>query len=141
MAYLPCRCSVTLLCPVCISVFRTPLALSVLLSFMLSAPYPFSASFLYYPFLLLCFASLHTPQFSSTVTPFCPFFFFAFLSSLLSLCMQYLQCLCMLTPRQIPHNSSALSDDHRDSSASLVVQPMCLSSLGVMSRFLFLSGS
>jgi hypothetical protein len=37
------------------------------------------------------------------------------------------------------HNSSALSDHHRDSSASLVVQPMCLSSLGVMPRFLFLS--
>jgi hypothetical protein len=31
MAYQPCRCSVTLLCPVCISVFCTHLALSVLL--------------------------------------------------------------------------------------------------------------
>jgi hypothetical protein len=68
MAYQPCHYSVTLLCPVCISVFCTPLALSVLLSFMLSAPYPFNAPFLYYAFLLLRSASLHTPEFSYIAT-------------------------------------------------------------------------
>jgi hypothetical protein len=68
MAYQPCRCSVTLLCPVCISVFCTPLALSVLLPFMLYAPYPFNAPFLDCAFLLLRSASLHTPEFSCTVT-------------------------------------------------------------------------
>jgi hypothetical protein len=68
MAYQPCRCSVTLLCPVCISVFCTPLALYVLLPFMLSAPYPFNAPFLYCAFLLLRSASLHTPEFSCTAT-------------------------------------------------------------------------
>jgi hypothetical protein len=41
----------------------------------------------------------------------------------------------------ILHLSSALLDHQRDSSASLVVHPMCLSSLGVKLRFLFLSGS
>ena len=60
MAYQPCRCSVTLLCPVCISVLCTPLALSILLPFMLSAPYPFNAPFLYCAFLFLRFSSLHT---------------------------------------------------------------------------------
>jgi hypothetical protein len=35
MAYQSCSCSVTLLCPVYISVFCTPLALSILLHFML----------------------------------------------------------------------------------------------------------
>ena len=39
------------------------------------------------------------------------------------------------------HISSALPNHHRDSSTSLAVQPLCLSSLGVMPRFLFLSGS
>jgi hypothetical protein len=39
------------------------------------------------------------------------------------------------------HNSSALSDHHRDSSASLVVPTMRPSSLGVLLRFLNLSGS
>jgi hypothetical protein len=39
------------------------------------------------------------------------------------------------------HISSALRDHHRDSSTSLAVQPLCLSSLGVKPRFLFLSGS
>ena len=61
MAYQPCRCSVTLLCPVCINVFCTHLSLPVLLPFMLSVPYPFNATFLYYEFLLLRSASLHTP--------------------------------------------------------------------------------
>jgi len=68
MAYQPCRCSVTLLCPVCISVFYTPLALFVLLPFMLYVPYHFNAPFLDCAFLLLCSASLYTPEFSYTAT-------------------------------------------------------------------------
>jgi hypothetical protein len=49
------------------------------------------------------------------------------------LCMQYSPFLCMLIPcTNILHISSALRDHHRDSSTSLVVQPLCLSSLGVM---------
>jgi hypothetical protein len=68
MAYQPCRCSVTLLCPVCISVFCTPLTLSVLLPFMLYVPYPFNAPFLDCAFLLLRSASLHTPELSYTTT-------------------------------------------------------------------------
>jgi hypothetical protein len=39
------------------------------------------------------------------------------------------------------HISSAKHDHHCDSSTSLAVQPLCLSSLGVMLRFLFLSGN
>jgi hypothetical protein len=68
MAYQPCHCSVTLLCPVCISVFCTPLALSILLHFMLYVPYPFNALFLNYAFLLLHSTSLYTPEFSYTAT-------------------------------------------------------------------------
>jgi hypothetical protein len=41
----------------------------------------------------------------------------------------------------ILHLSSALSDHHRDSSASLVVRPACPASLYVILRFLSLSGS
>ena len=41
----------------------------------------------------------------------------------------------------ILHLSSALSDHHRDSSASLVVHPVCPASLYVILRFLSLSGS
>jgi hypothetical protein len=41
----------------------------------------------------------------------------------------------------ILHLSSALSDHHRDSSASLVVRPACSALLDVMLRFLSLSGS
>jgi hypothetical protein len=68
MAYHPCCCSVTLLFAVYISVFCTPLALSVLMPFMLYVPYPFNATILYYAFLLLHSASLHTPEFSCTMT-------------------------------------------------------------------------
>jgi hypothetical protein len=68
VAYQPCRCSVTLLCPVYINVFCTPLSLSVLRPFMLYAPYPFNAPFLDCAFLLPRSASLYTPQFSYTTT-------------------------------------------------------------------------
>jgi hypothetical protein len=121
MAYQPCRCSVTLLCPVCISVFCTPLSLYVLLPFMLYAPYPFNAPFLDCEFLLLRSASLYTPEFSYTMTTTSLFFVLHSYS---------LYCICACNIRnafacslhtKFLHNSSALSDHHRDSSASLVI--------------------
>jgi hypothetical protein len=75
MAYQPDCCSVTLLCSVCISVFCTPLALSILMPFILSAPYPFNATFLYRPFLLSRSASFFTLQFCYTATPISLLFF------------------------------------------------------------------
>jgi hypothetical protein len=68
MAYHPCHYSITLLYPVCISVFCTPLALFILLPFMLYVPYPFNEIFLYCAYLLLRSASLHTPELSYTTT-------------------------------------------------------------------------
>jgi hypothetical protein len=121
MAYQPCRCSVTLLCPVCISVFCTPLALTVLLPFILYAPYPFNAPFLDCAFLLLRSASLYTPELSYTTTT--TYLFFVLHSY--SLC-----CLCTCNIRnssacslraKFLHNLSALSDHHCDSSASLFI--------------------
>ena len=121
MAYQPCCCSVTLLCPVYISVFCTPLSLSVLLPFMLYAPYPFNAPFLDCAFFLPCSASLYTPEFSYVVTTTYLFF----VSHSYSLC-----CLCACNIHNASacslhakflHNLSALSDHHCDSSASLVV--------------------
>ena len=78
-----------------------PLPLFVLLSFILSAPYPFDATFLYYAFLPLCSASLLTiesfPMTTTTPSLLCSTLLYA----MCSLCMQYFPCLCMLTPRQI----------------------------------------
>ena len=68
MAYQPCRCFVTLLYPVCINVFCTPLSLSVLLPFILSAPYPFDATFFYHASLLLRSASVLTLESSTMKT-------------------------------------------------------------------------
>jgi hypothetical protein len=141
MDYQPCRCSVTLLCPVCISVFYTPLALSILLHFILYAPYPFNATFLYCSFLLLRSASLHTPEFSCTATTtITPFFQHSY-----SLC-----CLCACNIHNAStfslyakflHISSALPHHHWDSSTSSAVFPTRSASLGVLSRFLSFSGS
>jgi hypothetical protein len=141
MAYQPCRCSVTLLCPVCISVFCTPLALSVLLPFMLYAPYPFNAPFLDCAFLLLRSASLYTPEFSytATTTPISSLFHILIVPVLLVHAI--FPCLCMLTPPPISSTSRVLFPDHRNSSASLVVPTMRSTSLGVLLRFLNLSGS
>jgi hypothetical protein len=121
MAYQPCRCSVTLLYPVCISVFYTPLALSIHLPFMLYAPYPFNAPFLNCTFLLLHSASLYTPEFSYTMTT--TYLFFVLHSySLICLCACNIcnASACSLCTKFL-HNLSALSDHRRDSSASLVI--------------------
>jgi hypothetical protein len=121
MAYQPCRCSVTLLCSVCIIVFCTPLALSVLLPFMLYAPYPFNAPFLDCAFLLLRYASLYTPEFSYTMTT-TYLFFVPHSYSLYCLCACNIcnASACSLCTKFL-HNSSSLSDHHHDSSTSLVV--------------------
>jgi hypothetical protein len=121
MAYQPCHCSVTLLCLVCISFFCTPLALSVLLPFILYAPYPFNAPFLDCAFMLLRSASLYTLEFSYTTTT-TYLFFVQHSYSLCCLCACNLRnaSACSLRAKFL-HNSSALSAHHRDSSASLVV--------------------
>jgi hypothetical protein len=141
MAYHPCRCSITLLCPIYISVFCTPLALSVLLPFMLSAPYPFNAPFLNCSFLLLCYASLYTLEFSYivTTTPISSLFHTLIVPVLLVHAI--FPCLGMLTPPPISSTSRVLFPDHHNSSSSLVVPTMHLASLGVLLRFLNLSSS
>jgi hypothetical protein len=120
MAYQPCRCSVTLLCSVCISVFCTPLALSVLLTFILSAPYPFNATFLYYAFLLLRSASLLTLEsFPMTNNPNLFFVPHSYSPCAPCACNIFHASACSLRAKFL-HILSALSDHHRDSSASLV---------------------
>ena len=69
MAYRSHHYSATLRYYVCISVFCTRLALSILLPFMLSAPCPFNAPFPFCAFLLLRSASFFTPQTHSTTAP------------------------------------------------------------------------
>jgi hypothetical protein len=67
MAYQSHHCSATLPCSVCLTVFlHTCLALSVLLPFMLCAPCPFNAPFLFCVFQLLHTASFYTPESLST---------------------------------------------------------------------------
>jgi hypothetical protein len=83
MAYQSHHCSATLRCSVCISVFCTLLALSVLLPFMLSAPCPFNAPFPFCAFLLLRSASFFTPQSPSTTTTISSLFFILIVSVLL----------------------------------------------------------
>ena len=132
MAYQPCCCSVTLLCLVCISVFYTPLALSVLLPFMLYAPCPFIAQFFFCSFQLLhsdpssCMNHLqqqHPHQLQQQEQPH--------LFSILCIYRFCAPCACNAHNTSaysyhvnILHNSSALSDHHHDSSTSLVVFPL-----------------
>jgi hypothetical protein len=111
------------------------LALSVLLPFMLCAPSPFNA-----PFLFSVFQLLHTPpstrlNHSQQQQHSISSLFFILIVSvhlLHALSTMFLHALTM---------SSALPDHHCNSSASLAVPPMHPSSLGVMPRFLSLSCS
>jgi len=140
MAYQPCRCSITLLFSVCISVFCTPLALSVIFPFILSDPYPFNATFLYCAFLPLRSASLLTfESFPSTTTLISSFFNILIVNVLLV----YGIFAMPLHAHTAPNLLHILSDfpDHRNSLASLVVPAMHLASLGVLLRFFNLSGS
>jgi hypothetical protein len=134
MAYRTYHCSATLLCSTCISVFlHSSLALSVLLPFMLCAPCSFNAPFLFCAFQLLHIASFYMSESLSTAPNL---FFVLHTYSLFAPCACYLAMLLHAFPM-----SSALPDHHCNSSASLVVNPMHRSSLGVMPRFLRLSSS
>jgi hypothetical protein len=135
MDYQSHHCSATLPCSVCISVFlHTFLTLSIFLPFMLCAPCPFHAPFLFCVFKLLHTASFYMPQSLSTSTT---------LSSLLCILIvsvHLVHAICAMLLHALP-KSSALPDHHYNSSTSLVVKPMCPSSLVVMPRFLSLSSS
>jgi hypothetical protein len=134
MAYRSHHCSDTLPCSVYLNVFlHTCLALSVLLPFILCAPCPFNAPFLFCVFQLLHIASFYTPESLSTAAISSLFCIFILIVHLLHpLFTMLLHALPML---------SALLDHHYNSSASMAVKPMRPSSLGVMPRFLSLSRS
>jgi hypothetical protein len=69
MAYRSYHCSATLLCSTCINVFlHTPLTLYVLLPFMLCAPCPFNAPFLFCAFRMLHSASFYVHKSLSIAT-------------------------------------------------------------------------
>jgi hypothetical protein len=138
MAYQPDCFYVTLLCPVCI-VFCMPLSLSVLLPFILSAPYPFNATFLYCAFLLLRSSSLLTLESSYTATPSLFFLLHSYSRCCLCACNLRNASACLVRAKLL-HNLSPLSDHHRDSSASLVIFNRS-TSLYVVLRFLSLSSS
>jgi hypothetical protein len=141
MAYQPCRCYVTLVCPVSINVFCTHLALSVLLPFMLYAPYPFNATLFYFASMLLRSTSLHTPEFSCTATTTITLFFqHSYSLCCLCACNIFNASACSLCAKFL-HISSALPHHHHDSSTSSIVFPTRSTSLGVLSRFLNFSGS
>jgi hypothetical protein len=170
MAYWSHHCSATLLCSTCISVFlHTFLMLYVLLPFMLCAPCPFYAPFLFCAFQLLHSASFYTLESLSTSTLISSLFYIhiVFVHLVHAICTILLHALhraivlhieiftntphChRLTPYDHQHTlfvlhvllmSSPLPDHHGNSSASLVVIPMRSSSLDVMLRFLSLSSS
>jgi hypothetical protein len=136
MAYRSHQCSATLLYSTCISVFlHSSLALSVLLPFMLCAPCPFNAPFLFSVFQLLHTASFYMPKSLSTTTTISSLF------CLLIVSVHLVHAICTILFHALHAMSSALSDHHCNSSTSLAVKPMCSSSLGVMPRFLSLSNS
>jgi hypothetical protein len=116
---------------------------------MLCAPCPFTPQFLFYEIQLLHsdpsshMNHLHQQQPQQTPTTTTTHLFS--IPCIYSFCAPY-SCnvrnasacwLCTI----ILHLSSALSDHHRDSSASLVVFPVCPASLYVILRFLSLFGS
>jgi hypothetical protein len=121
MAYRSHHCSATLRYSVCISVFYTPLVLSVLLPFMLSAPCPFNAPFPFCTFLLLRSASFFTPQSHPTTTTTATHLFFVLHTY--SLCAPSACSLAMLL--HALSMSSALPGHHHYSSASLAIRFVC----------------
>jgi hypothetical protein len=124
MAYRSHHCSATLHCSVCISVFCTLLALSVLFPFMLSVPCPFNAPFPFCTFLLLRSASFFTPQSHSTTTTISSLF------NILILSVHLVHAICFLllhslTPQYPPHRgvfSTLLFDNY-----PISYVPRCLS--------------
>jgi hypothetical protein len=168
MAYRSHHCSATLRCSVCISVFCTLLALSVLLPFMLSIAMSLQCTIplLYISITVLCLL-LHT-SITPNSHPRSLLFCILIVSVLLvhAICAKLLHALtlpqfspsgCLLalhsaiafltpafTSLTLLHfllMSSTLPDHHCNSSASLAVHPTHPASLGVMLRFLSLSGS
>jgi hypothetical protein len=150
MAYPTYHCSAASRCSFCHTAFlHISLALSVLLQFILCAPCPFTAQFLFSPIQLLHnlpstrmnhFPHQQTPPLEQQQPPH--LFSVPCIYSFCAPCACNVRhaSACILSV-VILHLSSALSDHHRDSSASLVVRPACPVSLGVMLRFLSLSGS
>jgi hypothetical protein len=136
---------------------------------MLSAPCPFNAPFLLCAFCLLHSASFYAHKSLSTVTPisslFCVFilsvhllcppctvplhglqraivmFFGLFIATSFFALLHSLKHQYTLFVLHVLLVSSPLPHHHGNSSAFLVVMPMCSSSLGVMLRFLSLSSS
>jgi hypothetical protein len=78
--------------------------------------------------------STHLNHSSTTTTLISSLFFILIVS------VHLVHSLCVMLLHTLPM-SSALTDHHCDSSASLAVKPMRPSSLGVMPRFLSLSSS
>jgi hypothetical protein len=106
----------------------------LLLCFMLCAPCPIYAPFLFCAFQLLHSTSFYTPESLSTTTTISSLF------CILIVSVHLVHAICAMLLHALPM-SSALPDHHCNSSASLAVKPMCPSSLGVMPRFLNLSCS
>jgi hypothetical protein len=150
MAYPTYHCSAASRCSFCHTAFlHISLALSVLLRFILCAPCPFTAQFLFSSIQLLHYLpSSHMNHFphqqpSPLQQQQQPHLFsvpciYSFCAPCACNVHHASACrLCVI----ILHLSSALSDHHRDSSASLVVRPARSALLEVMLRFLSLSGS
>ena len=152
MAYPTYHCSTTSRCSFCHTAFlHISLALSVLLWFILCGPCQFTAQFLFRSIQLLHnLPSSRMNHFPHQQTPPLeqqqqqkPHLFSV--PCIYSFCAP---CACSVRNASacwlravILHLSSALSDHHRDSSASLVVHPACPALLYVILRFLSLSGS
>jgi hypothetical protein len=106
----------------------------LLLTFMLCAPYPIYAPFLFCAFQLLHSTSFYTPKSLS------PAFFISSLFCILIVFVHLVHAMCAMLLHPLPMSSS-LPDHCCNSSASLVVKPMRPSSLGVMPRLFSLSSS
>jgi cobalamin synthase len=132
MAYQTYHCSAAFRCSVCLIAFLlTSLALSVLLLFMLCAPCPFTAQFLFCAIQLLHsppsshMNHLHQQQPQQTPTATTTLLFFV--PCIYSFCAS---CACNIHHSSacsyhanILHLLSALSDHHHNSSASLAIFP------------------
>jgi hypothetical protein len=134
MAYQTHHCSAAFRCSVCLIAFlHTSLALSVLPLFMLCAPCPFTAQFLFCALQLL-----HSPPSShmnhlhqqhsqqpptATATTTFSSLYCVFIASVHLVHAMFAMPLHADSCAVMLHLSSALSDHHRDSSASLAVFP------------------
>jgi hypothetical protein len=132
MDYQTHHCSAAFHYSVCLIAFlHTSLALSVLLPFMLCAPYPFTAQILFFSIQLLHSPSSshmnHLHQLQPQQTPTTTTTLLFFVPCIYSLCAS---CACNILHSNacsyhanLLHLSSALRDHHRNSSASLAVFP------------------